>query len=45
MAVVVAHTGAQTASVRASFAAGGEDEMTVVGQWAVLVQDLGSSCG
>ena len=37
MVVVVAHTSDQTATVRAEFAGGGQDEMTVVDGWAVLV--------
>jgi hypothetical protein len=45
MAVVVAHTDGQVASVRADFVAGGQDEMTVVGQWAVLVDELAATPG
>jgi hypothetical protein len=45
MAVVVAHTDDQTASIRADFAGGGQDEMTVVGQWAVLVDKLAAIAG
>ena len=40
IAVVVAHTAGQTAAVRAKFAVGGQDEMAVVDQWAVLVHKL-----
>ena len=43
MVVVVAHTNSPTASVRADFGVGGQDQMDVVDQWAVLVEDLGSS--
>jgi len=43
MVVVVAHTNAPTASVRADFGVGGQDQMDVVDQWAVLVEDIGSS--
>jgi len=43
IAVVVAHTTTQTATVRADFAAGGKDEMTVVDQWAVLVHKLAAA--
>jgi hypothetical protein len=43
--VVVAHTSGPTAAVRAEFAGGGLDEMTVVDGWAVLVQELPASSG
>jgi len=43
MVVVVAHTNNPTAAVRADFGVGGQDQMDVVDQWAVLVKDLGSS--
>jgi hypothetical protein len=43
MVVVVAHTNDPTASVRADFGVGGQDQMDVVDQWAVLVKDVGSS--
>jgi hypothetical protein len=39
IAVVVAHTTGRTAAVRAAFAGGGTDVMTVVGNWAVLVHE------
>ncbi len=45
IAVVVAHTTGQTTAVKAEFASGGQDEMAVVGQWAVLVQALATSSG
>ncbi|MFZ2056858.1 MAG: hypothetical protein WAV54_05570 [Acidimicrobiales bacterium] len=43
MAVVVAHTTGQTAAVLAEFAGGGQDEMIVVDQWAVLVHKLAAA--
>jgi lysozyme family protein len=43
MAVVVAHSTGQTAAVLAEFAGGGQDEMIVVDQWAVLVHKLAAA--
>jgi len=43
MAVVVAHTAGQTAAVLAEFTGGGQDEMMVVDQWAVLVHKLAAA--
>ncbi|MGD0984143.1 MAG: hypothetical protein ABSA65_10060 [Acidimicrobiales bacterium] len=39
IAVVVAHTTGQAVAVRADFAGGGKDVMTVVAHWAVLVHE------
>ena len=45
MVVVVAHTSGQTATVRAEFAGGGQDEMSVVEGWAVLVHTPTQTAG
>jgi hypothetical protein len=45
MAVVVAHTDGTVEAVRAEFADGGHDEMSVVGGWAVLAWPLSTSSG
>jgi hypothetical protein len=43
IAVVVAHATGQAAAVRADFAGGSKDEMTVVDHWAVLVHKLAAA--
>lgn len=43
--VVVAHTDGTVKAVRAEFAAGGQDEMSVLGGWAVLARPLSQSSG
>lgn len=45
VAVVVAHTSANTSAVSADFAGGGSDEMAVVDGWAVLLDKLAAPSG